>query len=135
MNTPEEHEAGLLGFITTVRRQRYSDQLQRKAGREKFVARLAHFPHWDPACVVMIGAETRDVVVAALVKRGAGSLCWCISESRKLDRRELPLAEAISLVLGSQQGTVISCLPGRLGYYEGEDARCLLVRDKSRALQ
>jgi len=44
-----------------------------------------------------------------------------LSESREIDRRVMPLADALVAVVGRGLGTVLSCLPGRLAYYESEE--------------
>ena len=43
-----------------------------------------------------------------------------MSSGEELDGRELDLAEALREVIGKGFGTLISCLPGRLAYFEGE---------------
>jgi hypothetical protein len=43
-----------------------------------------------------------------------------MSESSEVDGRDLPLKTAIEEVLGYGLGSVISCIPGQLAYYEGE---------------
>jgi hypothetical protein len=47
-----------------------------------------------------------------------------------LDARTLPLKEALGLILGMSPGTLVSCIPGRLAYFEGEEkgARFILER-------
>ena len=42
-------------------------------------------------------------------------------KSAALDARTLPLKEALGLIIGVSTGTLVSCIPGRLGYFEGED--------------
>ncbi len=50
---------------------------------------------------------------------GAPDTCHVISEGR-FDGQEMELLAALEETVGSGFGTVISCLPGRLGYFEGE---------------
>jgi hypothetical protein len=38
------------------------------------------------------------------------------------------LESALKETVGCQMSTLISCLPGRLGYFEDEDGRCILER-------
>jgi hypothetical protein len=56
-----------------------------------------------------------------LQQRGAPEQCCVVSESVGLDARTLPLKEALELIIGMSTGTLVSCIPGRLGYFEGED--------------
>jgi hypothetical protein len=37
-------------------------------------------------------------------------------------------ATALKETVGAQMGTLISCVPGKLGYFEDEDGRCILER-------
>jgi hypothetical protein len=50
---------------------------------------------------------------------GAPETCHVISEG-ELDGKEMDLASALKEAVGNGVGAVISCVPGRLGYFEGE---------------
>jgi hypothetical protein len=54
--------------------------------------------------------------------------CRILSEDSDLDGKELPLLEALKKVVGYQMGTFLSCVPGKLAYFEDEDDRWILVR-------
>lgn len=60
-------------------------------------------------------------------------MCIAISADRELDGREPSLADALPEVVGSNGGTVLSCLPGVLAYYEGEEPgdRRILCRPRA----
>lgn len=52
-----------------------------------------------------------------------------ISEIKSIDGKLLLLEEAVGVAFGTGLGTVVSCLPGELAYWEGDYAkRCLLLR-------
>jgi len=51
-----------------------------------------------------------------------------MSEDSEIDGRELDLREALEHVSGRQIGTILSCVPGKLAYFESEDERLLLAR-------
>jgi hypothetical protein len=53
---------------------------------------------------------------------------FAISEDPALDRKELPLLEALKETVGRGMGTVLSCIPGRLAFVETEDERFILER-------
>jgi hypothetical protein len=55
-----------------------------------------------------------------LKKNGAPEKCHVISEDIDVDGKEMMLREAIEEVLGYGLGSILSCIPGRLVYYEGE---------------
>jgi hypothetical protein len=71
------------------------------------------------------------VILEMLQQRGAPEHCYVVSESDGLDARTLPLKEALGLIIGISTGTLVSCIPGRLGYFEGEDRgeRFILERE------
>ena len=53
--------------------------------------------------------------------------CWVISEDPEIDGWELDLREALEHVNGRQIGTILSCVPGKLAYFESEDEALLLL--------
>ena len=63
-----------------------------------------------------------------LAGKGAGSKCWVISENSELDGQEIDLQTALEKTIGYQMGTFISCIPGKLAYFEDEDGRYILER-------
>ena len=63
-----------------------------------------------------------------LVGKGAGSKCWVISGDSHLDGQEMELQAALEETVGYQMGTFISCIPGKLAYFENEDGRYILQR-------
>jgi len=58
---------------------------------------------------------------------GAGENCWVISEG-PLDAHEVELLHALKEVVGRGFGTLLSCVPGHLAYFESEDERYILQR-------
>jgi hypothetical protein len=60
--------------------------------------------------------------------RRSENLRISIPENPKLDGQEVDLETALEKTVGSQEGTLISCVPGRLGYFEDEDGRYILER-------
>ena len=46
--------------------------------------------------------------------------------------RSFILGEALEAVIGHGMGTLVSCVPGVLGFYEGESSgdRCILARPR-----
>lgn len=63
-----------------------------------------------------------------LKSKGAGTTCWATSEDANLDGKELELNAALEAVVGRGMGTILSFIPGRLAYYEGEDKALLLAK-------
>jgi len=60
-------------------------------------------------------------VTAKLRKLGAPEQCHAISTISDLDGHQWPLRETLDGVLGMGNGIVLSCIPGKLAYYESEE--------------
>ena len=115
-------------FIVPVRRERYLEFLKSPKSRKKFVSVLAHFKHLDPkfATIVTGGQSNPSALLKLLRGKGAGIKCWVISENVELDGKETDLQTALKETIGRQMGTFISCIPGKLAYFEDEDGRYIL---------
>jgi hypothetical protein len=66
------------------------------------------------------GGASADWIVGHLKQLGAPDSIYVFSSLTSLDRREFSLAEVIPEILGHQMGTVVSCIPGKLAYWEAE---------------
>ena len=125
------HEEALVkAFIAPLRQERYLEFLTSPKRRKKFIAQLAHFKHLNPKFMVGIPPNQQNPsgVMKLLTAKGAGPRCWVISENSELDGQETELEAALKETIGMQMGTLISCVPGKLGYFEDEDRRCILER-------
>jgi len=47
-----------------------------------------------------------------------------------MDSKELARRDALDTIVGAGIGTFLSCIPGKLGYFEDEDGRFILQRKK-----
>jgi hypothetical protein len=131
------HEEELIrAFIVETKRQRYLDFVSKPKTRKKFLLELAHFKSLDPRYLVTIPPSKQHPkdIAEILTQKGAPPVCWVTSEDRRLDGKEMALSEALCAVVGRQMGTFLSCMPGRLAYFEGEDmgARWILERSLQR---
>jgi hypothetical protein len=116
-------EALFEAFVVPNKRQRYRELLATQRGRDKIRASLDHFDDLDPRfCKQMASSEPADVL-GVLKRLGAPSQCYVISSNRELDKREMDLAEALEKIIGGGSGSFISCVPGRLAYFEGEEPK------------
>ena len=115
--------ATVKAFMLPTRRDRWVALLANPSRRKKATLRLAHNPDLDPRYIQRIPGEDQDApkILAQLQAQGAPPMCHLISEKADLDGRDLALAEALDEVVGSTYGTLVICVPGKLGYYEGED--------------
>ena len=98
--------------------------------RKKFLAELCHFAGLDNRfkCTIPGSQQTPEGIVGLLRTRGAGDQCLVISDVKEIDAKRLNLEDAIGTVLGRTFGTFLSCIPGRLAYFENEDGRWILER-------
>jgi hypothetical protein len=128
-----EEEALIRSFMVPSKQERYIGFLANPKRRAKATSALYHLRDLDPRYVVAIPGNQQSAgpIEHALRTRGAGDSCHVISTNTALDGKRLPLAEALDAVIGFGSGTLLSCVPGKLGYYEGEGPsdRCVLVRN------
>ena len=115
-------EAIIIAFFRPERAARYAALLSKRGGRAKLRAKLAHLTDLDPRFTHPVaGANATPEALERLLKaEGAPGVCYCLSENPDLDDRDLGLGEALSQVVGYGMGTILSCVPARLAYFEGE---------------
>ena len=118
--TAEEHTSGFCeAFVVAAKRERL---LRLLSGRRRSagVVALAH-----PDCIDLSRASawtSGDPVELADLLRAAGAPAevYLISNYDVLDHRTMMLTGASAAVLNLGLGTVISAIPGKLAFYEGE---------------
>jgi len=127
----EEH-ALVMAFVAPSKRKRIAGFLRSAKNRTKFIAQLPHFSDFDPRFAKRIDSSRQDAasILHLLQSKGAGSTCYVLSVSGKIDQTDGALERVLMDVVGYEPGTIVSCVPGRLAYYEGEDRgeRYLLAR-------
>jgi hypothetical protein len=123
-------EAVIKAFMLPNRQERFLALLSNPKRRREFTDSLAHFRGLNPKFVQGIPKNCHDAPSTAglLKQHGAGRNCWVISENSSLDSREMDLDEALRQIRGYEMGTIVSCIPGRLAYFEDEDIRCIVLR-------
>lgn len=137
-----EHELGAIrAFVQTDKHERFLGFLANPKNRKKFTESLSHFRWFDRRFVTPIQwkvdpnlklwerhVQGIDNIYSLLKSKGAGLNCWVISEDPEIDGRELDLKSALEHVNGREIGTILSCVPGKLAYFESEDEALLLSR-------
>jgi hypothetical protein len=127
---PEEHL--LARFFVSTKRERYAEMISKPKKRVKFLAELDHFKSLDPRYIVPIAPNEQhpDQIALILARKGAPRFCWITSSLKELDGQQKPLLDALKEIVGRQMGTFLTCIPGALAYYEGEEMRdrCILER-------
>lgn len=91
---------------------------------------LAHFKHLDLRYAVQIAGPKRRAsgILELLKSKGAPETCYALSEDSELDGKEILLTDALASTVGCGMGTFLSCIPGKLAYFEDEDQRWILER-------
>ncbi len=124
-------EATIRAFIQKNKQERCVQFLANPKHRHKFTSELAHFKWLDERFAHPIPASIAHTVkeIASLLRtKGAPATVQVLSEDSTIDGKELDLEEAIGRVRGYGMGTVLSCIPGKLGYFEDEEKARLLER-------
>ena len=116
------HEAELAKLIVPAKRSRFSEMLKSKKKRRKLVDSLYHYRDLDRRFIVPIpkNNHTAKDIGNILRKLGAPETCHIISTISEIDGKECDLQETLHSIVGAEEGTLLSCIPGVLGYYEGE---------------
>lgn len=126
MNDHASENALFEAFAAPGKKQRYHVLLETKRGREKIRSALDHFDirNLDPRFCRRIesGKQSLPDILRMLKSLGAPSICYVMSSDRGLDGREMDLSEALEEILGKGMGAFISCVPGKLAYFEAEEA-------------
>lgn len=131
MTAKAEHEEWLVrAFILPQRRERYLEMIARPKRRQIFTESLAHFKHLDMRFALRIPPHQQHAAeIAKILKsKGAPATCYVLSEWSEIDGKDILLEEALKAAVGAGMGTFLSCVPGRLAYFEDEDERWILER-------
>lgn len=131
MNTHEEKF--IRSFIVPRKRERYLSMFDSKKGREKLIYGFYHLNDLDEqfATEVPPNEQWADNIYRMLKAKGSPETCFVISTNSEFDRKELPLIDVLKEIVGAcNDGTFISCIAGKLGYYEGESMRARYILEK-----
>ena len=116
-----DHERGFLTFLAEPTKRRMQTLLAMGEKRRREVRELLHQAvRLDPRfCQHLTGSEAFSAhVEAMLCKRGAPSTCYVLAAGSDLDGCQMPLPDALNSIIGKGNGVFVSCIPGRLGFYE-----------------
>ena len=131
MTRRDVEEATLRAFVRRERGDRYVALLKNKVRRETLLRELHHFYEFDGRYMRTLEREEDSPrpLCDLLRDLGAPGTCYVISSWGEYDGEELDLLPALEAIHATGMGSIISCVPGRLAYYEGEDQRFILERD------
>lgn len=128
-----DHERGFLAFLAEPTRGRMETLLELGEKRRRDVrALLQHSVRLDPRYSRhLTGGDAFSMPVEAMLrKQGACSTCHVLAANSELDGREMQLGEALDAIIGMGDGAFVSCIPGRLGFYEYEDIKSSYLLSK-----
>ena len=121
-----EHERGFLAFLAEPSRRRMEALLELGEKRRAEARSLLHHAvRLDQRCAQhLAGSDAFSAPVEAMLrKRGAPDNLYVFAAGSDLDGRGLPLKDALDAIIGAGNGAFVSCIPGRLGFYEYENMK------------
>jgi hypothetical protein len=106
--------------------------LESERGRKKLLNGFNHCHDLDSRFARLIPPNEQSVqsIEKLFRQKGAPDTCHVMSDNADIDGREMPLLEALLETVGNDAGTLISCIAGKLAYFEmeGFDGRYILQR-------
>jgi hypothetical protein len=120
-----DHERGFLAFLAEPTKRRMETLLELGEKRRRDVRNLLHHSvRLDPRFAKhLTGSDASSGPVEAMLRqKGAPSTCYVLA-ANDLDGREVPLKDALEAIIGMGDAGFVSCIPGRLGFYEYEDIK------------
>ena len=129
----EHEEALIIAFFIPTKHTRYLEMIATPKKREKFLRELSHFKSLDSRHRYSLpkGIHSAEQIAGLLFQKGAPPTCWVTSEDDHMDGKQMLLPEALREIVGRQIGTFLSCIAGKLAYFEDEDDRWVLERHSS----
>lgn len=121
-------EALIRAFIRPEKRRRYLE----KVSKDRVWVQNRLHDLWDlderfATEIKLPEGPGAPQVYDLLKSKGAPAECY-ILRGYHLDGNVMNLREALEEIVGSDYGTMVSCIHGRLGYLESEAGRFLLER-------
>ena len=120
-------------FISPDRQERFIEALANPKRREVFKSELHHpkanFLNPKYVKTIVPSQQWTKFLAPQLKSMGAPDDCWVFGNY--IDGREMKLEEALTELIGYRTGTIVSCLPGELAFFESEEERIILHRPRS----
>jgi hypothetical protein len=126
------HEDGFVrSFVIASKRERVAMLLANPKHRKEYLKTLAHYVDLDVQHAKTVPskvAHSAEDWLKLLRSKGASETCWVISEDASRDGTEVGLAEGLRATIGMGMGTILSCIAGKLAYFEDEDQQVLVEK-------
>jgi hypothetical protein len=118
---PDE-AATVRAFLAREFREQFLRRLSNPGTREQMLDKFNHLDLLDSRYARRVAP--RDQSAAAIYQRlrvkGAPAQCHVMGPS-EIDGRDMDLNDALQDIVPYSQGAMVSCIPGRLGYFQGEE--------------
>jgi len=126
-------QATIRSFIQKDGQERSAYLLGNPKHRHKFTSELTHFKWLDDRFAHPIPpsqAHSAAELASLLRRKGAGDTVWVISDDSAIDTREMALEKVMAHIWGRGIGVILSCIPGKLAFFAGEEVKSerLLLR-------
>lgn len=120
--TLEEEFQFIQGLLDPKKKERYESLYNSIKSRKKFVHALAHNNVFNVRYIHKLKSSEDSVenTLKALTSKGASNIGYVISEDSQLDRKVMPIEDALIKIRWSMRASVVCCIPGKLLYYEDE---------------
>ena len=122
----ELEEQLIRAFIVPDKRVRYVSRLGLPKARQEFMnSHFFHMRDLDPRFASRIAPRDQNAatIYAKLREKGAPETCYVMSGSSDLDGEVSDLRETlVSVIDEGYDGTFVSCIPGVLAYFDGEES-------------
>lgn len=118
-----EHERLLVErFVKKDKRERIGLLLSKPGSRRRLRAKFSSTFKFleEKKKSIPPSDQTPAGIHQRLQAMGAPDHCYLISEDIELDGKQLDLRETLDQLIGGGIATVVSCIPGKLAYFEGE---------------
>ncbi len=128
-----QHELEFVkSFIRKEYKERYLTLLKSEKGRNKLRYELSQRNDLDLKYSTLIPKKSQNFeeIYRMLIEYNPPSSCYIMSSYGFTDEKEMPLDLALKKTIDNSFNTLISCIPGKLAYFELEydDLKYLLHR-------
>ncbi len=117
-----EEKLFVKAFVTKNKIKRSLFELNFKKKRINFFSKLCH--RYDKIlnarCMRKTQTSNSKDIFNSLKKEGAKNTCYIFSFFPELDGCKMPLSDALKQCVGRGMPSIISCIPGKLAYFEAE---------------
>jgi hypothetical protein len=117
-----DHEIKLIdNFIINSQKERYRFLFDSKK-RHQYLKKLHHFEDYCENLLISIPPDKQNAqgIYNLLKYYNVPNECYIISTSYLYDMKYMKLDLALKELLGNDFPSIISCIPGKLVFYEGE---------------